>query len=59
MNLTLLRPLRSDGWEASASVYNLCDRRYADPLATDSGALTNGVIPQTGRSFRVTLNRRF
>lgn len=59
VNLTLLRPLRSDGWEASASVYNLCDRRYADPLATDSGALTNGVIPQTGRSFRVTLNRRF
>jgi len=59
VNLTLLRPMRNDGWEASASIYNLFNRRYDDPLASDTGAMTNGVIPQGGRSFRVTVTRRF
>lgn len=59
VNLTVLRPMRNDGWEVSASIYNLFDRRYADPLASNTGALTNGVIPQGGRSFRALLSRRF
>jgi iron complex outermembrane receptor protein len=58
-NLTLLRPMKADGWEMSASIYNLFNRRYVDPLPGDNGMLTGGVVPQGGRLYRVALTRRF
>lgn len=63
MNLTLLRPMR-DGWELSASAYNLLDRRVQDPAASDVG-VTNAyqtnrtAIPTDGLSWRLKAIRRF
>ena len=58
-NLTLLRPIKADGWEMSASIYNLFDRRYVDPLPADNGMLVGGVVPQGGRKFRFAVTRQF
>lgn len=58
-NLTLLRPMKADGWEMSASIYNLFDRRYVDPLPGDNGMLVGGVVPQGGRQYRVAVTRQF
>jgi iron complex outermembrane receptor protein len=58
-NLTLLRPMKGDGWEVSTSVYNLFDRHYVDALPGDNGTLTGGVIPQGGRQYRIAVTRQF
>jgi outer membrane receptor for ferrienterochelin and colicins len=42
--------------EISASVYNLFDRRYSDPVAAD---FAQSAIRQDGRSFRLKLTYRF
>ncbi|MBI5767276.1 MAG: TonB-dependent receptor [Verrucomicrobia bacterium] len=44
------------GFEFSASVYNLFDQRYRDPVSTD---FVQDAIPQDGRSFRVKLTGKF
>jgi outer membrane receptor protein involved in Fe transport len=43
----------------SASIYNLFDRRYVDPLPGDNGMLAGGVVPQGGRQYRVAVTRQF
>lgn len=58
-NLTLLRPLTGDGWELSASVVNLFDRKYADPVAFDPAVPTRDRLVQDGRTFRVKAVYRF
>jgi len=42
--------------EASASIYNLMDKRFDDPATTDH---LQNVIPQDGRTFRLQLAYRF
>jgi outer membrane receptor for ferrienterochelin and colicins len=44
------------GVEFSASIYNLLDERYADPVSSD---FAQKAISQDGRSFRVKLTYRF
>jgi iron complex outermembrane receptor protein len=63
VNLTLLRPLR-DGWEVSASAYNLFDRRVRDPAASDPGITSSygtdrSAIPTDGFLWRLKVTRRF
>jgi iron complex outermembrane receptor protein len=53
VNLTLLRPMARDGWQLSASVYNLFDHKYADPAAPDLGVPIRDRFQQDGRTFRV------
>lgn len=55
-NATLLGRELVKGLEVSASVYNLFDRRYSDPVATD---FKQDSIEQDGRSFRIRLTGRF
>lgn len=63
VNLTLLRPLR-DGWEVSASAYNLFDRRVQDPASSDPGLTSSygtdrTAIPADGFVWRLKVARRF
>lgn len=58
-NLTLLSTRLKPGLELSASVYNLFDRKYADPVAFDVGVPVRDVIQQDGRNFRFKLTYRF
>jgi len=63
VNLTLLRPLR-DGWEVSASAYNLFDRRVQDPAGGDPGFTTvfgtdRSAVPADGLVWRLKVTRRF
>jgi len=55
-NLTLFSRHLVKGLEASASVYNLFDKEYADPA---SGAFRQETIEQDGRLFRVKLTYLF
>ena len=55
-NLTLTSQKLAHGLELSASIYNLFDRRYADPARPEH---TQDVIPQDGRNFRFKLSYRF
>lgn len=55
-NLTLFSRELIKGWEASASIYNLLDRRYADPAGAD---FTQDALVQDGRTFRLKLTCRF
>lgn len=55
-NATLLSRELVEGLEISASVYNLFDRRYSDPVATD---FKQDSIEQDGRTFRLRLTGRF
>jgi outer membrane receptor protein involved in Fe transport len=55
-NATLFSRELLKNLEASASVYNLFDQHYADPVAAD---YAQDAIPQNGRSFRVKLTYRF
>ena len=52
-NLTLLRPMEKGGWELSASLFNLFDRRYADPAAFDPAVPARDRLEQDGRTVRV------
>ena len=56
VNLTLLSRNVVKNLEFSASVYNLLDRRYADPA---SQFHVQDIIEQDGRSFRLKLTYRF
>jgi iron complex outermembrane receptor protein len=55
-NATLYSRELLKGLEVSASVYNLFDKHYADPVAAD---FVQDTITQDGRSFRVKLNYSF
>lgn len=55
-DLTLTSDALAPGTELSASVYNLTDRRYSDPV---SDAHLQDSIRQDGRSFRVKFTVRF
>jgi iron complex outermembrane receptor protein len=58
VNLTLLRPLR-DGWEFSASAYNLFDRRVQDPAGSDPSIPDRTAIPADGLVWRLKVTHRF
>ena len=55
-NLTLLSREVVKGLELSASIYNLFDREYADPVSDD---FTQDTIEQDGRTFRVKAMYKF
>lgn len=55
-NLTLFSREIVRNLEVSASLYNLFDRRYRDPVAAD---FLQTAIEQDGRAFRVKLTYRF
>jgi iron complex outermembrane receptor protein len=55
-NVTLFSRELVKGLEASASLYNLFDKRYADPVGPD---FTQRFVEQDGRAFRVKLAYRF
>ncbi len=59
VNLTLLRPMTKQGIEFSASVYNVFDRRYEDPVQPDSTVPSRSVIVQDGRSLRLKAQYTF
>lgn len=56
VNLTLFSQKLAKNLEASASIYNLFDTKYAYPGTEDH---RQDVIPQDGRSFRIKLTWRF
>ena len=56
VNLTLLGQKLVKNLEFSASVYNVLDRRYADPA---SQFHVQDIMEQDGRSFRLKLTYRF
>jgi iron complex outermembrane receptor protein len=58
-NFTLSSERLTPGLRLSASVYNLFDRKYADPVAFDVGVPARDVIAQDGRNFRLKLTYRF
>jgi iron complex outermembrane receptor protein len=55
-NLTLFSHELMKGLDVSASVYNLFDRKFSDPVSLD---FAQDAIQQDGRSFRVKLAYRF
>ena len=55
-NLTLFSREIVKGLEASASIYNLFDQHYSDPVGSD---FRQDSIPQDGRNFRLKLTYRF
>ncbi|CAH0444600.1 Vitamin B12 transporter BtuB [Ralstonia syzygii subsp. syzygii] len=55
-NVTLLAARLAPDLEMSACVYNLFDRRYADPAGPE---LAQAVIRQDGRTFRLKLTHTF
>jgi iron complex outermembrane receptor protein len=55
-NLTLFSRNLLNGWEFSASLYNMFNHRYADPAG---GGLAENLILQDGRNFRVKVGYRF
>jgi iron complex outermembrane receptor protein len=55
-NLTLLARRLPGRFEASASVYNLFDRRYGDPGSEEH---VEDVLLQDGRTFRFKMLWRF
>lgn len=56
-NLTLLSERLAPGLELSASVYNLFDKRHADPGGEEHPPID--AIRQDGRNYRLKLNYRF
>lgn len=55
-NFTLFTRNVVKGWEASASLYNAFNRKYADPAGE---GLPENVIVQDGRTFRIKVGYRF
>jgi len=55
-NITLYTRQFLKGFELSASVYNLFDTRYSDPVSTD---FVQHAIMQDGRSFRLKMTYAF
>lgn len=58
-NLTLRRPGIARGLDLCASVYNLFDQAYADPMAAELARGGVDTIRQDGRTWRVGLEYRF
>jgi iron complex outermembrane receptor protein len=56
VNATLFSQKIAKGLEVSASIYNLFDWRYSDPVSPD---FTQDSIQQDGRQFRVKLTYKF
>lgn len=56
LDFTLFSRELLPGLEASASIYNLLDKRFSDPVSPDSG---QAAIQQDGRTFQVKLTYRF
>ncbi len=56
VNATLLSLDLVKGLEASASIYNLFDQHYSDPVSSD---FRQNSIRQDGRNFRIKLTYRF
>ena len=56
VNATLFSQKIAKGLEVSASIYNLFDRRYSDPVSPD---FTQDSVQQDGRQFRLKLTYRF
>jgi outer membrane receptor for ferrienterochelin and colicins len=56
VNLTLFSREIVKGLDLSASVYNLLDERYGDPVSSD---FPQDTIEQNGRTFRVKLTYHF
>ena len=56
MNLTLFGQKLAKGLDVSASLYNVLDKRYADPAAEEHREFS---IPQDGRNLRLKLTYRF
>ncbi|MCK9199661.1 MAG: TonB-dependent receptor [Gallionella sp.] len=56
-NLTLLHGKLARGLELSAGIYNLLDKRYADPARPEHAPID--AIALDGRSFRLKLGYRF
>jgi iron complex outermembrane receptor protein len=54
-NLTLRYRARSQPLELSASMYNLFDRRYSDPVALDPEVPVRSVVEQDHRVFRLQI----
>jgi iron complex outermembrane receptor protein len=52
-NLTLRYRARTQPLEVSASMYNLFDRRYADPVAQEPAVPARSVVEQDHRVFRL------
>jgi iron complex outermembrane receptor protein len=44
------------GVELSASIYNIFDKKYGDPVGSD---FSEDMVQQNGRSFRVKLTYKF
>lgn len=55
-NFTLLSRELVKGLEVSASVYNLFDKKYSDPVGSD---FLEEAVQQNGRQFRLKLTYRF
>ncbi len=55
-NLTIVARNIGRHLDVSASVYNLFDRKYGDPLSSD---YRQEVLPQPGRTFRVKVTHTF
>lgn len=58
-NFTLTYRHATNGPTLSASIYNLFDHRYADPVAFDPAVPTRDVVQQNGRTFRLKLQHSF
>jgi len=56
VNFTLLNRRWLSGLELSATVYNLTDQRYADPVGDE---FEQSAIPQDGRNYRVKVQYEF
>ena len=59
VNVTLWRPEARDGVDVSASVFNLLNRRFADPVGLDPGVPARDRIIQDGRTFRLAVSYYF
>jgi iron complex outermembrane receptor protein len=58
-NLTLLAQEWAKGLDVSLSVYNLFDKKYADPTTPDLSAGGLDALQQDERTFRFKLTYRF
>jgi iron complex outermembrane receptor protein len=55
-NLTLFSQKALRGWEVSASLYNIFDKRYGDPGAEEH---LEDILYQDGRTFRIKISYHF
>ncbi len=58
-NLSLSHAWGKGDWQLAASIYNLFDRAYADPVADDGQNLNRDTFAGDRRNFRLKLTYRF